>query len=156
MQQFTWDEKEISHLLSLTRYKQGLLNGFMENLGFETISEATLQTLTADVIKSTEIEGKILNHDQVRSSIARKLGMNIGGLVAADRDVEGIVEVMVDATRNYNKPLSKERLFAWLIFLRRYFRNCHWVQKLPADYPFLSIVYKQRNNKIVAAATLLH
>lgn len=111
--QFTWDEKEISHLLSLTRYKQGLLNGFMENLGFETISEATLQTLTADVIKSTEIEGKILNHDQVRSSIARKLGMNIGGLVAADRDVEGIVEVMVDATRNYNKPLSKERLFAW-------------------------------------------
>ncbi len=110
---FNWDEKVISHLLSQTRYKQGLLNGFMENLGFETLNEATLQTLTSDVIKSTEIEGKILDVAQVRSSIAKRLGLNIGGLIHADRDVEGIVEVMLDATRNFNKPLSKERLFAW-------------------------------------------
>ncbi|HRD40155.1 MAG TPA: DUF4172 domain-containing protein, partial [Bacteroidia bacterium] len=73
----------------------------------------TLQTLTMDVLKSTEIEGEILNSDQVRSSIARRLGMDIAGLVPADRDVEGVVEMMLDATQKYDKPLTKERLFAW-------------------------------------------
>src|SRR5690606_17160879 len=95
------------------RHRQGRLVGRMEALGFDLRSEAVLQTLTQDVIKSSEIEGEDLDVEHVRSSIARRLGMDIGGLVAADRDVEGVVEMMLDATQNYAKPLSKERLFDW-------------------------------------------
>jgi Fic family protein len=85
----------------------------MEALGFALRDEAHLHTLTEDVVKSSEIEGENLNRDQVRSSIARRLGMNIAGLVPADRNVEGVVEMMIDATGNFREPLTAERLFAW-------------------------------------------
>jgi Fic family protein len=85
----------------------------MEALGFPLRSEAMLQTLTQDVLKSSEIEGEILDYDQVRSSIARRLGIDIGALTPADRNVEGVVEMMLDATQQYNEPLTDERLFAW-------------------------------------------
>ncbi|MDO8380319.1 Fic family protein [Phenylobacterium sp.] len=99
--------------LGSVRHRQGRLIGRMESLGFSLRAEAVLQTLTEDVLKSSEIEGEILDKDQVRSSIARRLGMDIGGLTAADRDVEGVVEMMLDATQNYGDPLTEERLFAW-------------------------------------------
>lgn len=85
----------------------------MEALGFSLREETVLQTFTQDVFKSSEIEGEILDPDQVRSSIARRLGMDIGALTPADRSVEGVVEMMLDATQNYDKPLTAERLFAW-------------------------------------------
>jgi Fic family protein len=85
----------------------------MEALGFQLREEAVLQTLTQDVLKSSEIEGENLDPNQVRSSIARRLGMDIAGLVPSDRDVEGVVEMMLDATRHYDTPLTKDRLFAW-------------------------------------------
>jgi Fic family protein len=85
----------------------------MEALGFQTRQEAVLQTLTEDVLKSSEIEGEILDPAQVRSSVARRLGMDVGGLKPADRNVEGVVEMMLDATRKYDQPLNSERLFAW-------------------------------------------
>jgi Fic family protein len=85
----------------------------MESLGFPLRSEAILQTLTEDVVKSSEIEGEILDRDQVRSSIARRLGIDIGALTPADRDVEGVVEMMLDATQKYDQPLTDERLFGW-------------------------------------------
>jgi len=85
----------------------------MEALGFDLQQEAVLETLTTDVLKSSEIEGEKLNAEQVRSSIARRLGMDIGALKPADRDVEGVVEMMLDATRHYDQPLTSERLFAW-------------------------------------------
>jgi Fic family protein len=95
------------------RHRQGRLIGHMEALGFELRQEAVLQTLTADVLKSSEIEGEKLDAAQVRSSIARRLGMDIGALTAADRNVEGVVEMMLDATRHFDQPLTQERLFAW-------------------------------------------
>lgn len=110
---FHWDEKALSAHLAAVRHRQGRLIGRMEALGFALRDEAVLQTLTQDVVKSSEIEGENLNVDQVRSSIARRLGMDIGGLVPADRDVEGVVEMMLDATQGYARPLDKERLFAW-------------------------------------------
>jgi Fic family protein len=85
----------------------------MEALGFNLREEAHLHTLTEDVVKSSEIEGEALERNQVRSSIARRLGLDVAGLVPADRDVEGVVEMMLDATGNYDKPLTEERLFAW-------------------------------------------
>lgn len=110
---FKWDRETLAPLLVEVRYRQGRLIGRMEGLGFHLQAEATLQTLTLDVLKSSEIEGEILNPDQVRSSIARRLGMDIAGLVPADRHVEGVVEMMLDATQNYQSPLSDERLFGW-------------------------------------------
>ena len=110
---FAWNNEAIVTLLASVRNKQGRLNGYMELLGFDLRNEATLQTLTLDILKSTEIEGEILNQEQVRSSIARRLGMDISGLIPSDRNVEGIVDVMVDATQNYLEPLDKMRLFDW-------------------------------------------
>lgn len=110
---FTWDNAALLPLLSHVRHKQGRLKGYMEVLGFAPRNETILQTLTLDVLKSTEIEGEFLNQAQVRSSIARHLGMDIAGLVPADRNVEGVVKMMLDATRNFNKPLNKKRLFTW-------------------------------------------
>lgn len=110
---FTWDETSLSRQLAHVSKEQGRLLGKMEMLGFELRNEAHLHTLTEDVLKSSEIEGEKLETDQVRSSIARRLGLDIGGLVPADRDVEGIVEMMLDATNNYKEPLTQERLFAW-------------------------------------------
>lgn len=110
---FTWNDADISVLLGTVRNLQGKLIGKMETLGFESRQEAQLETLILDVLKSTEIEGEFLNTEQVRSSLARRLGMNIGGLIPSDRNVDGIVEMMLDATQNNNEPLSKERLFNW-------------------------------------------
>jgi len=110
---FSWDHEKIYALLSPLRHQQGRLIGRMEALGFQFREQAVLQTLTQDVLKSSEIEGEVLDTDQVRSSVARRLGMNIGGLIPTSRDVDGIVEMMLDATRLYEQPLTKERLFAW-------------------------------------------
>jgi len=108
-----WNRERIADPLAMVRHNQGRLIGHMEALGFGLRQEAVLQTLTADVLKSSEIEGETLDAEQVRSSIARRLGMDIGGLKPADRNVEGIVEMMLDATRHYDQPLTAERLFAW-------------------------------------------
>lgn len=108
-----WDQDKLASLLAETRHKQGVLLGRMGALGFPLQEEALLQTLTHDVLKSSEIEGEKLDAEQVRSSIARRLGMDIGALPTVDRDVEGIVEMMLDATRDYRKPLTRKRLFAW-------------------------------------------
>ena len=110
---FTWEEKSLTRLLTYVSREQGRLLGKMEALGFELRSEAHLRTLTEDVLKSSEIEGERLDRDQVRSSIARRLGMDAGGLIPADRNVEGVVEMMLDATSNYDKALTEARLFAW-------------------------------------------
>jgi Fic family protein len=110
---FRWNAERLAGKLALVRHEQGRLLGRMENLGFPLRQEAVLGTLTQDVLKSSEIEGEMLDPETVRSSIARKLGIDIGGLKPVDRDVEGVVEMMLDATRNYAEPLTEERLFAW-------------------------------------------
>lgn len=110
---FTWDNNKLLVLLANVRHLQGRLLGQMENLGFKLKEEAVLSTLTLDVLKSTEIEGEILNKDQVRSSIARKLGLEVSGLVDSPRNVDGVVEMMLDATQNYTPPITTERLFGW-------------------------------------------
>jgi Fic family protein len=110
---FRWDEKKLATQLAAVRNRQGRLTGRMEALGFNLKAEATLQSLTEEVVKSSEIEGEILNRDQVHSSIARRLGIDIGAFTPADRHVEGIVEMMLDATGTYNEPLTAERLFGW-------------------------------------------
>lgn len=110
---FSWDEKTVSARLASVRHRQGRLIGRMEALGFALRSEAVLQTLTQDVVQSSDIEGEVLDVEQVRSSIARRLGMDIAGLIPADRDVEGVVEMMLDATQRFDQPLTRERLFDW-------------------------------------------
>jgi len=110
---FVWNLNELSDLLANVRNKQGRLIGKMETLGFNLQNEAYLETLTTDILKSTEIEGIILNQEEVRSSVARRLGIDIGGLLPTNRDIEGVVDMMFDATTNFNKPLTKERLFDW-------------------------------------------
>ncbi|HOO51897.1 MAG TPA: DUF4172 domain-containing protein, partial [Alphaproteobacteria bacterium] len=110
---FTWDAKELAGKLADVRHRQGRLLGRMEGLGFDLRREASLNTLTSDVVKSSAIEGETLNPDEVRSSIARRLGLEIAGLVPASRHVEGIVEMMLDATQEFSKPLTKDRLFGW-------------------------------------------
>ena len=109
----TWDERRLSPLLARASREQGRLLGKMEGLGFRLRSEAHLRTLTEDVVKSSEIEGEKLDSAQVRSSIARKLGLDVGGLVPSDRNVDGVVELMVDATSKYAASLTQERLFGW-------------------------------------------
>src|SRR3989449_11421378 len=108
-----WDRERLAEPLAALRHQQGRLIGRMEALGFNLRQEAVLETLTSDVLKTSEIEGEKLDPEQVRSSIARRLGMDIGGLKPADRNVEGIVEMMLDAMRRYEQPLTEERLFAW-------------------------------------------
>lgn len=110
---FHWNRQALAEPLAALRHHQGRLVGRMESLGFQLRQEAVLQTLTEDVLKSSEIEGEKLNAEQVRSSVARRLGMDIGGLKAVDRNVEGVVEMMLDATGNYDQPLTSERLFGW-------------------------------------------
>jgi Fic family protein len=110
---FYWNQESLAATLAAVRHKQGRLLGRMEALGFSLQKEAELETLTLDVLKSSDIEGEKLNAAQVRSSIARRLGMDIAGAVPAERDVEGVVEMMLDATQNFDKPLTKERLFGW-------------------------------------------
>lgn len=110
---FTWNEQEIQIILGKVRHLQGKLLGQMSALGFSLKEEAILSTLTLDVLKSSEIEGEKLNYEQVRSSIARRLGIDYAGMIYSDRDVEGVVEMMLDATQNYNHLLDEERLFGW-------------------------------------------
>src|SRR3990170_1801171 len=109
----TWSQERLAGQLAGLRHRQGRLIGRMEGLGFSLRNEAVLQTLTEDVLKSSEIEGEKLDKDQVRSSIARRLGLDIGGLIPIDRHVEGVVEMMLDATGHYADSLTEERLFAW-------------------------------------------
>jgi len=109
----TSDSGRLAALLGQASREQGRLLGRMQDLGFDLRREAQLRTLTEDVVRSSEIEGEKLDSDQVRSSIARRLGMDVGGLVPADRDVEGVVEMMLDATTNYTQPLTADRLFGW-------------------------------------------
>lgn len=111
--EFTWNSNRFLSLLSEARNLQGRLIGKMETLGFDLRNEALLDTLTLDVLKSSEIEGEFLNPDQVRSSIARRLGMELAGAVESDRNVDGVVEMLLDATQNCFTPLSAERLFDW-------------------------------------------
>ena len=108
-----WNDAKLLPLLADVRHRQGRLLGRMEGLGFRLRAEASLTTLTADVIKSSAIEGALLDAAQVRSSIARRLGLDFGGNVQPSRDVEGIVEMMLDATQKYAEPLTAERLFGW-------------------------------------------
>lgn len=109
----TWDVKKLASKLANIRHRQGRLLGRMEGLGFELKQEASLGTLTSDVVKSSAIEGENLNPQEVRSSIARRLGIDITGITSVNQDVEGIVEMMLDATQQFTKPLTKERLFDW-------------------------------------------
>jgi Fic family protein len=110
---FTWDAETLASKLADIRHRQGRLLGRMGALGFELKREASLGMLTNDVVKSSAIEGENLNPEEVRSSIARRLGIDIAGLIPASRDVEGIVEMMLDATQQFSKPLTKDRLFGW-------------------------------------------
>jgi len=110
---FQWDEAALLNKLADVRHSQGRLIGNMQSLGFKLQAEAVLQTLTDDVLKSSEIEGEVLEKEQVRSSIARRLGMDIGALVQTDRNVEGVVEMMLNATQHYSEPLTTERLYDW-------------------------------------------
>jgi len=111
--EFTWDADSLASALAAVRHKQGRLLGRMESLGFDLRAEAGLAVLTSDVVKSSAIEGEKLDPEQVRSSIARRLGLSIAGLPKAGREVEGVVEMMLDATRNFKKPLTTQRLFGW-------------------------------------------
>jgi Fic family protein len=110
---FRWDNGRLAVPLAAARHLQGRLVGQMEALGFKVREEAVLRTLTEDVLKSSEIEGEKLDADQVRSSVARRLGIDIAGLQPAEGDVEGVVEMMLDATQLYDQPLTAERLFGW-------------------------------------------
>jgi len=110
---FRWSYESLAVPLAAVRHRQGRLIGRMDALGFQLRAEAVLQSLTEEVLKSSEIEGEVLDREQVRSSIARRLGMDVGALASVDRDVEGVVEMMLDATQNYAAPLTRERLFDW-------------------------------------------
>jgi len=110
---FSWQDKAINLVFGEVRLIQGKMIGQMNSLGFFAKEEATLTALTLDVVKSSEIEGELLNYNEVRSSIARRLGINTAGLVSSSRHIEGIVEMMLDATQRFSLPLTEERLFGW-------------------------------------------
>lgn len=110
---FKWDERSVLIRLGELRYKQGLVLGRMSGLGFELDKEALLETLSLEVQKSAEIEGEIFEREQVRSSLANHLGLEWGGTVSTDRHIDGMVEMLLDATQNFAQPLTEERLFAW-------------------------------------------
>lgn len=110
---FEWKSEILTEPLAMVRHEQGRLIGRMESLGFKLKQEANLYCLTQDVLTTSEIEGQILDPDQVRSSLARRLGMEIAGLKPSDREVDGVVEMLLDATQRFEDPLTKERLFGW-------------------------------------------
>ena len=110
---FSWQDKAINAVFGEVRLMQGKIIGQMNALGFSAREEATLSALTLDVVKSSEIEGELLNYEQVRSSIARRLGINTAGLVPSRRHIEGVVEMMLDATQRCDLPLNEKRLFGW-------------------------------------------
>jgi Fic family protein len=105
---FRLDHERLAAPLAAVRHLQGRLIGRMERLGFSLRAEATLQSLTEEILKSNEIEGEKLDRDQVRSFIARRLGVDIGALTPADRNVEDAVEMMLDATQKYDEPGTAE------------------------------------------------
>jgi Fic family protein len=110
---FRWDAQKLSKLLGEVRYKQGLLLGKIRSLGFEVRLEANIETLTEDAVKSNLIEGETIDPKQVRSSIARRLGADVAGIYTTNRNIDGIVEIMLDAVQNNQTPLTSERLFGW-------------------------------------------
>ncbi len=110
---FSWDTDNLLPLVADIRYRQGILLGRMRSLGVSLQTEASLHTLTSDTVKSSAIEGEHLDTQEVRSSIARRLGIDIGGITPTNRDVDGIVELMLDATQHYDMPLTTNRLFGW-------------------------------------------
>jgi Fic family protein len=111
--ELTWDSETLAAPLAAVRHKQGRLLGKMEALGFDLRAEASLSVLTADVVKSSAIEGEALDPEEVRSSIARRLGLDVAGLPKASRNVDGVVEMMLDATQDFSAELTEERLFGW-------------------------------------------
>ena len=110
---FTWNDSRLIALLSEVRNLEGKIQGMMGGLGFDVQSITALNVMTEDVLRSNEIEGVILNSDKVRSSIAKHLGIDTAGLPQPDRYTEGVVQIMMDAVTNCNKPLTPERLFNW-------------------------------------------
>jgi Fic family protein len=110
---FSWHNTIVSAALGEVRLLQGKILGKVHSFGFSSKEEKNLEMLTLDVLKSSEIEGEKLNYEQVRSSIARRLGINTAGLVPSPRNIEGVVEMMLDTTQNYSHPLTKKRLFGW-------------------------------------------
>ena len=110
---FRWNSDTIVKELAEVRFKQGLLLGYMESIGFDLRQEAMLGALTEEVVKSSDIEGEVLASSQVRSSVARRLGMDVAGLVPSDRHVDGMVDMLLDATQSYDRPLTEERLLGW-------------------------------------------
>jgi Fic family protein len=110
---WVYDHKRLAPLLAQLHLAQGYLLGRMHDLGLDLRNQATLRILTEDVLKTSEIEGETLKLDSVRSSIARRLGVDIGALAPADRHVDGVVDMVLDATRGHNIPLTTERLFGW-------------------------------------------
>ncbi len=117
---FTWREHELIERLASVRHQQGVLLGRMDAIGFDLRQEAELNAISDGVVKTSEIEGEILNPDEVRSSVASRLGIDIGGVLPTRRDVEGIVDLLIDATARCTEPLTTERLFAWHALLFPY------------------------------------
>jgi Fic family protein len=111
--EFQWDKTQITKRVIAVTRRQGHLLGQMEGLGFKLRAEAVLQTLTEEVLKTSEIEGDRLDRGQVRSSIARHMGMEIAGLTPSDRHVDSVVEMMLDATQKYSAKLTEDRIFGW-------------------------------------------
>ena len=110
---FTWNSAKLEPVLASVRHQQGVLMGKMLSFGFDLQQEATLSALTSDVVESSAIEGQVFDAEEVRSSIARRLGLDVGGYPPENRAVEGVVEMMLDATQNYQPPLTKARLCGW-------------------------------------------
>lgn len=110
---FTWDQERIAQLLIPLRHEQGRLIGGMGSIGFHVREETVLYTLTQDVVKSSEIEGELLDRSLVRSSVARHLGIESAALDPVDRNIEGVVDMMLDATQRFDQPLTEERLLGW-------------------------------------------
>lgn len=110
---FIWDNEKLSPILASVRHLQGRLLGRMESLGFDFVARATLESLILDVVDTSRIEGEFLNPELVRSSIARKLGIENADFTKTPRNIEGIVDVILDATQNFDKPLSETRLLGW-------------------------------------------
>lgn len=110
---FSWDGEKISELLYKIKKAQGFLLGKMDALGFDVQNKATLQVLTENILKSSEIEGEILDRHSVCSSIARRLGIDFGGDIKSSRNIEGVVEMMLDATQKFDVPMTKERIVGW-------------------------------------------
>jgi Fic family protein len=141
---FTWQDKNINQIFGEVRLLQGKIIGQMNSLGFSAKEEATLSAITLDVVKSSEIEGELLNIEQVRSSIARRLGINTAGLVTSNRHIEGVVDMMLDATQRYDKPLTESRLMGWHAAL---FPN-----GFSGPYPIVVGKYRTNEMQIVSGA----